>query len=770
MKKIFLVLFFSVLLLGDSGGPDDFGYSWVDSREDFGPDFNWIEIKETGERLSRVSDSDNGEEYVEFERPFEYYGEMHEGITVSSNGAAAFGRWTYIPYYVSSFPSYSDPDAALGIFWTYLSPYSSLADDNGIYYQDFGEYIVIEWCNIVEKYNTGNVFTFQIVIDYARKAIYYNYLSLDGLGSHTAYIGIENLDGSDGLFCGTNTSSGSNFAEDSLTVRFRGEPTASPPYFNDFSRGDDLQMPDAPTGWEWGEPEFGPDAAYSGDYCFGTDLDDNYGTSINWTILGPNLELTYAETAVLDFYAWYSTEDEVDGGFCEVSTDDGYTWSQVHPEGGYPGRTGSSSPVAGMDAFIGESDGWEYFSFDLSDYCGQEIKFRFYFFSNGSYGAPGLYIDDLGLHQKFGYLRGTVDLAYSSVDAGAIVTLAGTGRKDTTDMDGFFAFDSVFTDTTYTIHFEKPSYLPDSITDVEIIRLDTVEIFKILAPELYFNDFATSNGGWRAIPDSIGWQWGKPNPIASPSQAYSDSFCWGTNLEGFYHDNANWILEQTIFISEIDFPAIRFWQWYSFAGDFMGELFDGGNLKISTDGGETFEILHPDRRYDITYDGLIAEYNDYLYGEPAFGGQTNGNYWHPVTFDMSEYSDEVSIYLRFEIASDAMGRASGWYIDNMQIFDNWEAVHDEPLGTLPYSLDVTASPNPFNGACRISYSVPYDTRLLGDMQIYSADGRLIDRIPVIDKPGTYSAKWQPRNASGGIYLIVLPTDKGIIQEKIVYIK
>ncbi|MFW5972998.1 MAG: T9SS type A sorting domain-containing protein, partial [Bacteroidota bacterium] len=121
-------------------------------------------------------------------------------------------------------------------------------------------------------------------------------------------------------------------------------------------------------------------------------------------------------------------------------------------------------------------------------------------------------------------------------------------------------------------------------------------------------------------------------------------------------------------------PAyLIFWHWYDtehlghadpHRPDSTDILFDGGNLKFSTDGGSSWNLLRPESGYPGT---VSDRFENPLGGEPAFGGFSNG--WRRVVAALPE-ADELII--RFEFATDEGNTESGvsfagWLLDQVSI-------------------------------------------------------------------------------------------------------
>ncbi|RMH73946.1 MAG: hypothetical protein D6675_01295, partial [Gemmatimonadetes bacterium] len=149
--------------------------------------------------------------------------------------------------------------------------------------------------------------------------------------------------------------------------------------------------------WEWGEPqeEGGPAYAYQGVNVWGTNLDGDYRPLANYSLDTPNYDLPAgADLYQLRFYHWYEINDW-DGGQVQISTDNGDSWSVIHPVGDYPEDRIPALNGPGYTGESGDTDPeWVQADFDLNDYIGQTVKFRFKFRSTNS-TARGWFIDNV---------------------------------------------------------------------------------------------------------------------------------------------------------------------------------------------------------------------------------------------------------------------------------------------------------------------------------------------------------------------------------------
>ncbi|MGE5574422.1 MAG: PKD domain-containing protein [Bacteroidota bacterium] len=189
-----------------SGGPDAFGYVWVDSDNPDGPPFIWGDISEFGTPVSLGDDAD-----VVVTLPFEFpfYGETKTEVRISSNGYLTFGA-TGRDYSNDPIPSTSQPNDLLAAFWDDLNPSAS----GHIYYYGDEAIFVVQYQD-VPRLSSGGPYTFQVVLS-RDGAILYNYLSMQGDRLDEATIGIENANGTDGLQVAFNQE----YVHNELTLLF----------------------------------------------------------------------------------------------------------------------------------------------------------------------------------------------------------------------------------------------------------------------------------------------------------------------------------------------------------------------------------------------------------------------------------------------------------------------------------------------------------------------------------------------------------------------
>jgi subtilisin family serine protease len=191
------------------GGPDDFGYRWIDSDDPAGPNYTWKDISSIGTVVGSGDDSNHGPFPLGFS--FFYYGGFFDEVRVCTNGWVSFTS-SATDYTNDPIPTSDEPNNLLAPFWDDLNP------NNGgtiYYYQGDGEFIV-QW-DAVPHYSSGGPETFQVVLR-DDGTILYQYETVDTGNSCT--VGIEDGTGTDGLEVAYNAS----YLHAGLAILFTYEP------------------------------------------------------------------------------------------------------------------------------------------------------------------------------------------------------------------------------------------------------------------------------------------------------------------------------------------------------------------------------------------------------------------------------------------------------------------------------------------------------------------------------------------------------------------
>lgn len=158
------------------------------------------------------------------------------------------------------------------------------------------------------------------------------------------------------------------------------------------------------TAWELGVPyNVGPSSCHSTTKCWGTNLNSGYRKAADIRLETPTIDLSGSDRAILSFSHFYQILGPWmnDGGFVEVSTDGGSSWTYLEPLGGYSGSVDLSAPTPpgpGADAYAGSSSDWMVAEFDLNPYSGEQIIIGFHLWTdptNFQSGWAGWYIDDV---------------------------------------------------------------------------------------------------------------------------------------------------------------------------------------------------------------------------------------------------------------------------------------------------------------------------------------------------------------------------------------
>jgi subtilisin family serine protease len=203
-----------------SGGPDYFGYKWIDSNEPSGPAFVWNDISASGTLLTswtQVSSTWNAKDEG-FSGPinfnFKLYGVQNTQLFVNSNGYITFTAPTTVSYSNASIPTAAAPNGYVAAFWDDLDG----STQGNVYYKTEGDKIIIQYDDWGRYNSSSDHYTFQIVLYSSGRVLFY-YKTMTGI-INSATIGIENQAGNGGLPVVYNL----NYISNNLAVIIQAEP------------------------------------------------------------------------------------------------------------------------------------------------------------------------------------------------------------------------------------------------------------------------------------------------------------------------------------------------------------------------------------------------------------------------------------------------------------------------------------------------------------------------------------------------------------------
>lgn len=223
----------------------------------------------------------------------------------------------------------------------------------------------------------------------------------------------------------------------------------------------------------------------------------------------------------------------------------------------------------------------------------------------------------------------------------------------------------------------------------------------------------TFETGPEDLTASDGWAWGTDATVG----AHSGSRVWGSVLGGNYANCADYRLDlRPISFREYDSAFLSVWMWYR-----TQSARDGGNLQISTDGGDTWRVLHPLDGYA----GELAGTCNAMAGQAAFTGNSGG--WVRKIFRLDSFEGQW-LRIRFRFTADSATRDLGWYLDDLSIEGSIRPVGVEETpgtdrdGRRGTAFLLSSSPNPAPGACEIRLVLPEAE--IGELGVFGVDGRL----------------------------------------------
>jgi hypothetical protein len=173
----------------------------------------------------------------------------------------------------------------------------------------------------------------------------------------------------------------------------------------------------------------------------------------------------------------------------------------------------------------------------------------------------------------------------------------------------------------------------------------------------YFNNFETDDGGWVAVPDFEGWEWGRPTWTPNLT-AHSGTKVWGTVLDDNYPNSACFTLTLTPNMRVVSPNAsLEFWGTWSTEGNG-----DGTNFKVSTDHGVTWTLVQPTGGYPNNAGSILS----CLSSAVDWGGFGSSVPWTRIIIPIGQFLGQWPMF-RFTFGSDSYGQSWGFFVDDVFI-------------------------------------------------------------------------------------------------------
>ncbi len=207
--------------LNGAGGPDAFGYRWIDSDEPGGPTFNWVDIKSVGTQVTtwNVGTGDDG--YATLPTfpggfSFPFYGNTYTNLSISTNGNVQFGTTPSTQYINDGIPTTAVPNNAVYAFWDDLDVSTAGGGTIWYYYDAANTRFIVQW-DTVSHYLAGSEpgrYSVQVMLK-PNGEVLCQYKTMIGTLS-SATIGLENAAGTVALRTVFNAA----YIHNNMAIRF----------------------------------------------------------------------------------------------------------------------------------------------------------------------------------------------------------------------------------------------------------------------------------------------------------------------------------------------------------------------------------------------------------------------------------------------------------------------------------------------------------------------------------------------------------------------
>jgi len=210
----------------DNGGPDAYGYTWVDNDGGGGPTYNWIDITSIGTRVTGLADDNNvGPFSMGFQYPYYWY--MVDHMWIGSNGYISFSSNANFAHPFAGIPTAGNPNDLVAVLVGDLD--FTRGNGSCYYYSNAADTFIISWITVGEFGYIDSTHTFQVIFSASDTSILFQYGDnhgrfLDSGGTTRSVIGIENVNGQVGLEYLHDNLPSNHMWHSGLAMRFHPNP------------------------------------------------------------------------------------------------------------------------------------------------------------------------------------------------------------------------------------------------------------------------------------------------------------------------------------------------------------------------------------------------------------------------------------------------------------------------------------------------------------------------------------------------------------------
>jgi hypothetical protein len=217
----------------DNGGPDPYGYRWVDNDGGGGPTYQWVDITGVGTQVVGLADDNNvGPFSIGFEFPYYWY--TVNRMWIGSNGYISFSSNANFAHPFASIPAASNPNDLVAVMagdLDFTRPGASC-----YYYTNGVDSFVVSWIAVpqfsADHSLDDSTHTLQLILTKSDSTLTFQYAENHGNfgegGNLADVIGIENVNGQVGLEYLEDNLPGNHMWHSGLAIKYH--PIPDPNY------------------------------------------------------------------------------------------------------------------------------------------------------------------------------------------------------------------------------------------------------------------------------------------------------------------------------------------------------------------------------------------------------------------------------------------------------------------------------------------------------------------------------------------------------------